>query len=69
MPTTSFTTIPKFLKFLDKDKRHFDVSIEGAKDILDEFTALEMCEAVREYISKHFRSEVSIRAKEKKEGN
>ena len=54
---------------MDKDKRHFDVSIEGAKEVLDNFTALEMCEAVREYVSRHFKNEISIRAKEKEEGN
>jgi hypothetical protein len=47
------------------DKRFFDVSLEGDKVILDNITAFEICEAVREYVAKHFNNEVSIRAKEK----
>lgn len=47
------------------DKRSFSVSLEGDKDILDNITAFEICEAIREYVSKHFDNEVSIRAKEK----
>ena len=51
---------------MEKNKRSFEVSLEGDKSILDNFTAFEICESIREYVSEHFDNEVSIAAKEKR---